>query len=57
MREYIQVETLKREITGIESLLTLMKPEDLIKETDDMSAHYDTRAWPVAGTPLKPLMR
>jgi len=57
LREYIQEEILKREITGIESLLTLMKPEDLKKERDDMSAHYYTRAWPVAGTPLQPLMR
>jgi len=57
LREYIQEEILKREFTGIESLLTLMKPEDLIKERDDMSAHYYTRAWPVAGTPLQTLMR
>ena len=31
MKEYMQEETLKREIAGIESLLTLMKPEDLEK--------------------------
>ena len=29
MKEYMQEETLKREIAGIEALLTLMKPEDL----------------------------
>jgi hypothetical protein len=29
MREYMQEEILKSEIAGIESLLTLMKPEDL----------------------------
>lgn len=57
MREYMQEETLKREIAGIESLLILMRPEDLRKERDDTFPHQDTRAWPVTGTPLKPMMR
>ena len=56
MGEYIQEEILKREIAGIESLLTLMKPEDLRKKEDDIPARYDTRTGPVAGTPLKTLI-
>jgi hypothetical protein len=36
IREYMQEDVLKREIAGIESLLTLMKPEDLKKERNDL---------------------
>jgi hypothetical protein len=33
LREYMNEEILKREIAGIEALVTLMKPEDLAQET------------------------
>ncbi len=56
MREYMQEETLKREITGIASLLTLMKPEDLRKELNNKPPYRDKGEDPGAGTPLKSLM-
>ncbi|RPI39823.1 MAG: hypothetical protein EHM53_04230 [Methanoregulaceae archaeon] len=56
MREYMQEETLKREITGIASLLTLMKPEDLRKEMNNKPPCRDTGEDPGAGTPLKSLV-
>jgi len=56
LREYIQEEILKREITGIASLLTLMKPEDLRKEMNNKPPYRDTGEDPGAGTPLKSLM-
>jgi hypothetical protein len=46
IREYMQEDILKREIAGIESLLTLMKPEDLNHERNDLPPPYDTGPGP-----------
>jgi hypothetical protein len=55
IREYVQEETLKREIAGIESLVMLMKPED-IGETSEILPGSDSGEDHGAGTPLKSLI-
>ena len=57
MKEYMQEETLKREIAGIESLLMLMKAEDLIREMGDIPPCRGAGEDPGAGTLLKSLMQ
>ena len=56
MKEYMQEETLKREIAGIESLLMLMKAEDLIRVMGDIPPCRGAGEDPGAGTLLKSLM-
>ena len=52
MGEYLQEEILKSEIAGIESLLTLMKPEDL---RESASAVPATMGDPASGPGIKKL--